>query len=411
MNESKIIRSDDLRSENRRRVLLSLRRHGASTPAQIRRHTGLSAASISSLTSQMADQHILESTRLSDTEPGTRGRPTTQITLNPGAGCIIALSLTIDLIKAQRVDYAGQICSSNEQVRDTRQLDESELLDALTQAVREVLPADEPNAVHHIGLCFQGVTEHASGSLVWSPIIKEKNIPIGKILSEEFNLPVTVYNDCRLITDALRDTMVEPGANSFAAILFSHGVGLGLYLDGKPFSGTRTSALEMGHLRFERDGALCRCGKFGCIEAYAADYGIERLACGQSIHDNPIGRVDTSNLLQLIEAAESGDTAALQAFAIAGAAIGEGLASLFTLLDPMPVALVGRNQRSFALMYEPMQNTLIRELRSDGDLADMFHCFDKSEPLLERGLIINALESVDTQFAGNPALGKTAIPS
>lgn len=390
---------------------MSLRRHGASTPSQIRRRTGLSAASISSLTSQMADQHILKSTRLSGHEPSTRGRPTTQITLNPAAGYIITLSLTIDLIKAQRVDYAGEICSSTQQIQDTRQLNKSALLDALIQAIRQVLPVNEPNSVHHIGLGFQGITEHASGSLAWSPIIKNKNIPIGKILTDEFSLPVSVYNDCRLITDALRDEMVKPDINSFAAILFSHGVGLGLYLDGKPFSGTRTSALELGHLRFERNGALCRCGKFGCIEAYAANYGIERLACGQSIHDEPIGRVATSDQLQLIGAAEAGDRAAIQAFTIAGAAIGEGLASLFTLLDPMPVALVGRDQRSFDLMREPMENTLTRELRNDVDLADLFHCFDESEPLLERGLIVNALESVDTQFAENPAQSNTAIPS
>lgn len=401
MRTANIIRSDDLRNENRRRVLSALRQHGPCTPARINQLTGLSAASISSLTSQMIEQGILISKRLDGPEPSARGRPQSQIMLKAEAGFVITLSLTIDLIKVQRVDYAGTLCDSREHVLDTRQLDRQSLVNALTEAIEAIFPDDDPDGVHHIGVSFQGITEHASGTLSWSPIIKETNVPLGRLLQERFSLPVSVNNDCRLIADGLSSELLNGSNGSFATILFSHGVGLGLYIDGQPFSGSTSSALELGHLRFERDGALCRCGKQGCIEAYAADYGIERLANGQSIHDIPAGRVSVEDRQELLLQAESGQRAAIQAFAIAGAAIGEGLASLFTLLDPMPVAFIGRNAGAFELMRKPLENTLARELRNSVDVSELFQCFEHADPLLERGLIKCALDAVDTAFAEN----------
>lgn len=394
-----IIRSDDLRSENRHRLLSTLRRQGPSTPAQINQLTGLSAASISSLTSQMAEQNIVLSQRLNPDEPGTRGRPQSQVMLNANAGNIITLSLTIDLINAQRIDYSGTVCDSRDYIVDTRALNQTALLSALTEAVRRILPADGPASVQLIGVCFQGIIDHNNGTLSWSPIIQEKDVPLGKLLEDTFNIPVTVSNDCSLVADALSDTLCSDKRDSFATIVFSHGVGLGLYLEGKSFSGIHSSGLELGHLRFERNGALCRCGKLGCIEAYAANYGIARLATGQSILDTPVGRMEPDDYENLVLAAESGDQAAIQAFAIAGAAIGEGLASLFILLDPMPVALVGRNQRSFALMQKALVGVLRKELRYKHDYTSLFHCYDDCDSLLERGLTKNALETVDAAFA------------
>ena len=161
-----------------------------------------------------------------------------------------------------------------------------------------------------------------------------------------------------MIARALRQWHGEELGPSFATVLFTHGVGMALTLDGRAFAGIRSSALEIGHLRFERDGALCRCGRRGCIEAYAADYGIARLAGGGPLDTAPPGRVAADTLDELIAAARRGERAAVQAFAVAGAAVGDGLAELFILLDPMPVALVGRSDEAFSLMSDGLHAAL-----------------------------------------------------
>lgn len=395
-----IVKSDDLRQENRRRVLNVLRVHGPSSPAHLADKTGLSAASISSLTCQLADQGIVKSTKQKNLGSNTaRGRPQSLIGLDGSAGDIITLNLAIDLIEVRRINYKSKILGKRTIELDTRDLNGKELLDIVVRVIQDLIAQDSDRSVRCIGVGFQGITENKSGALIWSPILQEKNVPLAAVLQDQFQLPVTVNNDCRLISDALVQSQQELLGTSFATVLFSHGVGLGLYIDGQPFSGVHSSALEIGHLRFERGGALCRCGKQGCIEAYAADYGILRLAAGESINDDPIGRVDSADMIKLCEAASNKDDAAIQAFAIAGAAIGEGLAILFALFDPMPVALVGRTEHEVGLMKMGIKSVFRDQPGDTIAIETLLHCFENGEPLLDSGLTHNTLEKADRLLA------------
>lgn len=400
MPRKNIVRSDDVRHENRRRLLHALRSNGPSSPASLACETGLSTASISALTGQLAAEGILHSTpQKRQGSSVTRGRPQTLISLNGGAGDVITLNLAIDLIRVQRINYEGKTLSTETTVLRTRDMDEGTMLRIIMNSIEKLIEQEPNQPVRCIGVGFQGITENHSGTLIWSPIIKQKHIELGAILRTRFQLPISVNNDCQLISEALSHNHQKTLGKSFATVLFSCGVGLGLYLDGQPFSGVHTSALEMGHIRFEKDGALCRCGKRGCIEAYAADYGIVRLATGESIHNDPLGRVDAAQINKLCEAAGRENDAALNAFSMAGAAIGEGLATLFTLFDPIPVALVGRSQQGVDFMQSGINSILHDQTGDTATIDRTLHCFDDAEPLLDSGLTRNTLERADRIIA------------
>lgn len=400
MRGSPIIRSDDLRSENRRRLLETLRLHGACAPAKLRDLTGLSAASVSTLSTQLIDQGILNSEKDPESVRKTgRGRPKTLLSLNSQAGFTITVNITIDHIEIQRVKYDGKVCESRSITTDTRALSEDDLLGSITQAVDELCAKQTRIPLLHIAVAFQGVTEHATGTLLWSPILQLQNVALGESLGSRYNTSVSVENDCQLMSEALSYKNQQELGQSFATVLFSHGIGLGLFLGGRPFSGIRSSALELGHMRFERNGALCRCGKLGCIEAYAANYGIERMALGHSISDIPAGRVSSETLNDLVDRAVNGDTAVSQAFAIAGAAVAEGLVNLFTLFDPMPVALIGHDDRAFGLMREGIESVFRQNLDDEKSVSDLLHYFNNEKELLEFGLIQSSLRNVDELFS------------
>jgi predicted NBD/HSP70 family sugar kinase len=278
-------------------------------------------------------------------------------------------------------------------------LSTKDLLAVTTDTINSVCPVDLKKQLLHIAVAFQGVTEHATGTLLWSPILQIRDVPLGALLEKQFSVPISVENDCQLMSQALSVKNPDQLGQSFATVLFSHGIGLGLFLDGQPFSGIRSSALELGHMQFERNGALCRCGKRGCIEAYAADYGIARLAIGQSIEDAPVGRVSEEALQQLVNRALEGDQASAQAFAIAGAAVAEGLVNLFTLLDSMPVALIGHNAEAFGFMREGFESIFKKNLPEEFDTQSMLHFFNNEGQLVEFGLIQNSLRHVDNQFS------------
>ena len=399
------MRSVDLRSENRYRLLAGLRRHGACTRAALGKLTGLSAAAVSTLTTGLADEAIVLTSSRAAGLPQRRGRPEGEICLAADAALVATVSLTIDLLRISLVRYDGTRLDVCETPLDTRRSSAKSLLTLVIDRIDALLPRDQADRLMQISIGFQGMTEHVEGTLRWSPILRARNVPVRTVLGRHFQVPVNVYDDCRLIAMALHHQQRGELGSNFVTLLFSHGIGMGLYIDGKPFSGVQTSGMEVGHLNHQRNGALCRCGLLGCIEAYAADYGILRRASGQAVSVEPIGRVDRQQFRTLIAEARRGKTRPMQAFAEAGAAIGEGLGTVFRLLDPMPVAMVGHVTAGFELMRESLQGTLEQALDDSYPLEHRVHCFDDEAPLMEAGLALDALASVDRRLAaGEQAL-------
>jgi len=385
MEHSAIIRSDDLRVENRKRLLNSLRVFGDSTPSQLSDSTGLSAASISSLCAQLMEQGFLKSRKLS--KEGSK------------SGFSVSVDMTIDRLNVQRIDYAGNVKEFRTHNLRTLEMSSEFLVSTIGNAIQDICPQSDIDKLFSISIGFQGVTEHSTGKLLWSPVITPRNVPLGEALRDRFAVSVQVSNDCQLMSEALSVEHRESMGNSFATVLFSHGIGLGLFLNGRPFSGIHSSALELGHLPFERNGAMCRCGRRGCIEAYAARYGIERMAVGHSLKDAPIGRVSDETFQQLIDQAVAGSEAAQQAFTIAGAAVAEGLVHLFTLFDPMPIALVGHDENAIKFIREGIAAIFKQRLTADIKHEELIHVFNNEELLLNTGLKHSSLQMLDDLFA------------
>src|SRR5690606_11074222 len=101
--------------------------------------------------------------------------------------------------------------------------------------------------------------------------------------------------------------------------------------------GTRSSGGEFGHMIHIPGGDLCRCGRHGCIEAYAGNYAIWRNARGLHERDGFVAHIEDHDMLELAETARAHDGPERAAYRTAGEAIGTGLGSLFALIDPAPV--------------------------------------------------------------------------
>ncbi len=361
--------------------------------------SGLSQAALSSLLSSMIEQGLVSSSSESG-KATKRGRPSTSVSLSARAAVAVTVSLTMNKLTICLVDYAGNTITNEIQTLDTKQLSAQEINNIIITAINStVTTVDDDPSIEGISVGFQGVTDSVAGDLLWSPILSVDRLPICQTLEKQFNVPVTVNNDCTLISKALHYNQKEALGDSFAAVLFSHGVGLGVYLSGNPFSGPQSSALELGHIQYERDGALCRCGKRGCIEAYASDYGIMRTA--KSLPENEVypHLVSDHEIDDLIMAADAGDHKATLAFTTAGKAIGEGLATVLTLLDPMPVALVGHNTGAVNLMKIEIQRCLEFAGRSPKDFSELIHCYHEDSSLLHTGLVLDAMATLDRRFA------------
>lgn len=198
-----------------------------------------------------------------------------------------------------------------------------------------------------------------------------------------------------MIARALSEQNHKELGGTFAALLFSHGIGMGVFHDTRLISGSRSSATEFGHMLHKANGALCRCGKHGCIEAYAADYAIWRRANRLDPGETPEENIEFSSLQPLIAQARKRNGPERQAFVEAGHAIGTGLGNLFTLLDSFPVALVGPITEALDLMETAIREGIQHGIREDDPVLVPLLCFADDRALLREGCIQTALDAVD----------------
>lgn len=394
-------------------MLGAIRRAGVLSRTDLAAGTGLSPSTISAITASLISEEVLVEQRDQggpardiDSPTARRGRPQVLLGLDPGAATVAVVVLAINFLSIALIDYAGGTIV--EEVRRVPTLSETSaglvatVIDALEQCLARYSQAG--GRLMHIAMGVQGVTDAAETTMLWSPIARGKDIAFAPQLEGRFHVPVTVSNDCTMIAEALRWADPDHYGGSFAAVLLSHGIGMGLHLNGRPFTGVRSSAAEFGHMIHMPGGALCRCGRHGCIEAYAGDYAILRAANSLGQDTEPASDVAASDVAVLADQARRGSAAARRAFREAGRAIGYGLGRLFSMTDPVPVALVGAGTIAFDLIEDEIR-AAIGEATSWQDARDIpIRAYPDEHPLIVQGCMMTSLFHLDADvFAAGEA--------
>ena len=404
---------DELRLYNRSRILSSLRNNKSQSRTRISELTGLSGATVTQVTADLIDDGVIEQISptavIADTSNANsrRGRPQVNLGLCAQAATTAIITLLLNRIEVTLFDYAGQQLQQHSKHVVTSDLSVKTLTRHLLKMVDKTLANNLQNNsnLKHIAVVYQGTVSSDNNSLLWSPITDVRDFDLAAVLQNHYGIGVTVLNDCKMIASALyqesQPTPVSHGTDgkNFAAILLSYGIGLGLFHQGTIVTGSHSSGTEFGHMLLQPEGALCRCGRKGCIEAYASDYAIWRRALQQPESSVPADEIDTDSFRQLVEKAHAQPGPERDAFAEAGAAIGLGLTNLFALFDPFPVVLVGTTTMAYHLMEPSLLNNL-----------QHFGSFDKNlitvhENKSERTLILEGASMLSLTYIDHEVFG------
>lgn len=405
------VRHDDLRKRNRAMVIAAVRRSDQPSRTEIAALTGLSHSTISTISADLIGEGILREVRNGETGGQKRGRPQVAIGLNPDAAAVVAVVLSLNSLSASLIDYAGKPVAHDISRPPTLTMGADDLMQAVTSAVRRLLqrPELEGRRVQRMTLAVQGITDSEARRLMWSPITPHSDLPFADMLEQALAIPVTVENDCNMIAVALRGRSPERYRENFITILLSNGIGMGLVLRGELFTGSHSSGGEFGHMNHIPDGALCRCGRRGCIEAYAGNYAIFRHARGESELAQPVADIDDATMLSMAAAARSHPGPEREAFGKAGEAIGFGLGSLFALIDPAPVAIVGLGASAFDMIEPSLRDAIARTAAGQHSDAVTFDLEPDEMPLIREGGARRALTFVDHEIFAAAQVQSRAI--
>jgi glucokinase len=177
----------------------------------------------------------------------------------------------------------------------------------------------------------------------------EGTFPLAAMLERALSCRIAVGNDVQVATDAEFKLGAGRLYSSLLGVFWGTGVGGGLILDGRPWTG-RGGAGEIGHVVVEIDGARCTCGRRGCMEAYAGRASME--AHARKLHEQKGRKTDLFKLMQehdrtrltsgiWARALEHGDKLTIQMLERAVRALGAGIASVVNVLDVEGVIIGG----------------------------------------------------------------------
>lgn len=145
------------------------------------------------------------------------------------------------------------------------------------------------------------------------------NVPIVPMLEERFHIPAFLKNDADACAIAEWKWGAGRGYDNIVFLTFGTGMGAGLILNGKPYSGAADFAGEVGHIRIREDGHI-GYGKAGSFEGYCSGGGIAQYGKG--------------SVKELAAKAYAGDSEALDIFSKVGDDLGRGVSVLIDILNP-----------------------------------------------------------------------------
>lgn len=224
----------------------------------------------------------------------------------------------------------------------------SALEEALRQACTDA--GIEPPALNGVGVGSPGVIDPSTGAVSNARNLPgwEGPFPLAETLRSRLGTTVRVGNDVQVATDAEFKLGAGKPYRSLLGVFWGTGVGGGLILAGKPWVG-RGAAGEIGHMVVKNGGRRCRCGRRGCLEAYAGRGAMETRArkLVEEGHDTDLFALmkkhSRARLTSAIwaRALERGDKLATELIDEAIDALGVGIASAINLLDVEAVVIGG----------------------------------------------------------------------
>ncbi len=222
-----------------------------------------------------------------------------------------------------------------------------------------------------IGVSCGGPLDEKKGIILSPPNLPGwDEVHITEMLEERFGIPARLCNDANACALAEWRFGAGKGTQNMVFLTFGTGLGAGLILDGRLYSGTNGNAGEVGHIRLADDGPV-GYGKRGSFEGFCSGGGITRLA--RSMAEDAIRRgapltfakneneISSLTTAYLAERARSGDTDALRVFNISAEKLGMGLSMLIDVLNPELIVIGSVYARAEALFRDVTLRVIEKE--------------------------------------------------
>jgi predicted NBD/HSP70 family sugar kinase/predicted transcriptional regulator len=344
-----------IRDINRQIVLNYVREREPISRATIARESALQRSTVSAIVDALQSEGLVE--EIGEGE-STGGRPPTLLRLRTAGAIAIGVAVTPNLTTVATSDLAGRVLQEDAFPTDP---DPERTFDRVICSIKKFLD-QKSGSFEAIGVSLPGLVDASTGTAIYIPYFKWRNLPVSKMISSKVSLPVTIDNDANAI--ALAELWFGrpevSDARDFILVLAAEGVGTGIVFDGQVYRGENGAAGEFGHMIVGTHAPVpCSCGNRDCWEAFSSERAAlaryRKLSGGRDCSE-----VDFKGLVDLALAGEANARSALEDMALC---LGIGISNLVVGFSPEAVVVGGEITRAWSLVEGALKQTIQHSVR------------------------------------------------
>lgn len=227
-----------------------------------------------------------------------------------------------------------------------------------------------------VGIGSPGPLDRKSGVVINTPNLGWRNFPLRDLISNAVGLPATLDNDANCATYGEWWLGAGRGVNTLVGLTLGTGIGGGIVLNGEIYHGVSDAAGEIGHMTIDSTGRKCKCGNYGCLEAYASGpaialRAIEGIEAGAEtmLPDLVNGRIEDITAATVYEAVVLGDPYANEVMKETAKFLGAGVANIINILNPEMVVIAGGVTRAGDHLFVPLRAEVRRRAFRSAEAA------------------------------------------
>lgn len=199
-----------------------------------------------------------------------------------------------------------------------------------------------------VGIATPGIANHDTGVVEYANNLPFLRFPIGPMLSERFcGKPVYIENDANAAALGEAVAGAAKGTKSSVMITLGTGVGGGIIIDNKVYSGFNYAGAELGHIVIEHEGRQCSCGRKGCWEAYSSATALIKMTkekleeCHARKRKTVMADAPRISGRTAFDAMRAGDEAGREVVEMYLSYLGTGLVNIVNIFQPQVISIGG----------------------------------------------------------------------
>lgn len=336
-------------------VLDVIRRYGPINRYEIAKKTSLSPATVTNITDRLIKIGFISET---PSPISKRGRKPINLALSNRTHLSVGIEIDSRHITGVVIGLNGDVMKS-ERIEIEKSVPEDifkEVISVYSSLIRDL----DKKRIIGLGIGIPGLIDPKNRKVIFSAVLGWRDVSVDEFL-KDIDISLFIEDNVRAITLGELWYGAGIGKDNLLCIGAGRGISSGIVINGCIYSGPNDRAGEFGHMVIEKDGKRCKCGNYGCLEAYVSTETIIAKAL-DGIKNNAytgFNPKDENKIFEeIIRTGKSGDKFILNIFEEVGEYLGIGIANLINFFNPELIILADELAKAEDLILEPVKRTI-----------------------------------------------------